>query len=287
MGTNSGYSNNMSFFKSIGKLFASPPRGIDTTVRSIKEPMIYLNLPNRSESELTGSLFCSKYEQIGIKYRHQAILEEILKGNIPDFLRKFFEIQITDEKNTINYFVSLDYLAIGNDQDFVRMPMPVDIAQKIATEANCSLITKKISDDIWKNAIHKIPQFPMGTLNMTSLLTYVKHNGMVNKFLGNSDKNLSAGHHKDYVLHNSLAPNNPSKRTAIYGWAGTNGIPIQGPGVQASAHSIEYVDYSQAVRLISNSCVVNDNMMTIQEVFSHPEYSKLVNYEGILKFKSF
>lgn len=289
MGSNSGYPNYMSFLKAIGKLFSSPTRIVDTTVRSIKEKkMIYLDLPERNSSAITGSLFCSKYDGVNINIRHQAIFDEIASGNVPDFLRSFSEIQITDGTNKINYFVLPDYLAIGSNDDFVRMPMPVNIAQQIATASNCSLITKKISDDIWKFSANKISQFPMGTSNMTSLLTYKKHNNSVNQFLNGKDTALlSAGHHKDYVLHNSLIPNNPNKRTAIYGWAGTSGIPIQGPGVQSSAHSIEYVDYSQAVRLISNACVVNDNMITIQEAFSDSNISKLINYDGVLKFLSF
>jgi hypothetical protein len=57
---------------------------------------------------------------------------------------------------------------------------------------------------------------------------------------------------------------------------------IQTPGF---AHNINYrsSDYSQICLLVSNRCFINGNQMNIKDVFSHKEYSKLINYTGILK----
>ncbi len=60
--------------------------------------------------------------------REQAILEELLKGNLPDFLRNLIPVKLQYQPGagntlTATIFVMPEYLAIGSDKDFLRIPM--------------------------------------------------------------------------------------------------------------------------------------------------------------------
>ena len=58
-----------------------------------------------------GKAFAETIADLPAKARENAIVQEILRGNIPDFLRKFSTIQL----DGMTYEVMPDYLAIGSD----------------------------------------------------------------------------------------------------------------------------------------------------------------------------
>jgi len=60
--------------------------------------------------------------------------------------------------------VSPDYLAIGSDSDFVRVPMALPTARAIAWESGCSLPTKKLVDLIWAQATVKLSPIDLAAL---------------------------------------------------------------------------------------------------------------------------
>ena len=68
--------------------------------------------------------------------REEAIARELLRGNIcPDFLRKFQAVTIRGKdkaarEHTATVEVMPDYLAVGSDTDFVRVPMTPQTAQR-------------------------------------------------------------------------------------------------------------------------------------------------------------
>ena len=109
------------------------------------------------------------------------------------------------------------------------------------------------------------------------------HNNIINNQLIHLDyRQLTAGHKKDIVLTNKLAPNNPARRVAIYGWFNNDGSPIQ--GLNPADHDDLYEDYSHGVRMIANDVIINGNPMRIQDVFKDQILNKLVSDEGILAF---
>jgi len=60
--------------------------------------------------------------------REQAILAQIMEGNLPDFLRNLKPVRLIDrledgKSTTATIFVTPDYSAIGSDDDFLLMPM--------------------------------------------------------------------------------------------------------------------------------------------------------------------
>jgi hypothetical protein len=59
--------------------------------------------------------------------REQAILKEMLEGNIPAFLRNLVPVALSYQSPdgkplTATIFVMPEYLSIGSEQDFLRIP---------------------------------------------------------------------------------------------------------------------------------------------------------------------
>lgn len=243
-------------------------------------------IPQRESNAMTGSDFIKLNKNLVGPTREAHILEEFLHGNIPNFLKNFTAITVADTSNSITYLVMTDYLAIGSDTDYVRMPMNPHTAQTIADKYDCVLPTKKMVDDIWKASKIKLAPLPWGPPYDQSMMSTERiglHNGKVqNQLHGMDNTSLISGHKKDVVLTNKLSPNNPNKKVAIYGWKQLNGQPIQ--GLNAKDHADLYADYSHGIRLIAKTIFVNSNLMKISDVFADNKLSSLISDEGILTF---
>jgi len=93
--------------------------------------------------------------------RDETFLKEILKGNVPRFLRKGKIITVTftgkdKAEHTIHYQVMKDYLMVGNNRDHVIVPLIPATAQRIADKLGCILPTKKMVDQIFAVAPVKL-----------------------------------------------------------------------------------------------------------------------------------
>jgi hypothetical protein len=203
-------------------------------------------IPNKKSNSKTGTEFIQSIANVNRTVRQQYILDELLSGNVPDFFRKFSPVTVKNGTDSIVYLVSSDFLCIGTNQDYVRIPMQPYTAQKIADQYDCTLPTRKMVNDIWKASPNKLQPLPWGPPYDSSMMNVDRiaiHNSRIQNQLTNKDyTNLTSGHKKDVVLTNKLSPNNPNKRVAIYGWIQPNGVAIQGPGVQASVHEDTYED---------------------------------------------
>lgn len=243
-------------------------------------------IPPRSNNAMTGSQFIESTRNMNRNDREKAILKEISQGNVPDFIRdlKPVTVSITDsqgKKHTAKISVMPDYLAIGSNNDYVRIPMNPVTAQKIADKTGTILPTKKMVDDIYKNAEAKMsPQpLPAGSTMMSNEY-YEKHNQMVESQIsskGYTQGQLIAGHQKDVVITNRL--DNKPTQVAIYGWHQNNGKPIQ---PLSTVHENTYADYSHGVRLVSSNITVDGKKMDIKDVLKDPELSKLLSDEGAI-----
>ncbi|MGK3946175.1 hypothetical protein ABK046_48475, partial [Streptomyces caeruleatus] len=80
-------------------------------------------IPERNNNAVTGSQFIQNNINIKGNIREQNILNEFLSGNIPDFLRNFKAIDVISGNNILTFLTMSDYLSIGSNQDYVRMPM--------------------------------------------------------------------------------------------------------------------------------------------------------------------
>ncbi len=242
-------------------------------------------IPLRPYLAMTGSEFGKYISAIRGPQREQAILHQLVKGNLPDFLRKLKPVQMDDilengRNITATIFVMPDYLAIGSDHDFLRIPMDLPTATEIAAKFGFTLPTKKMVDAIFKqSAFHFKPDpMPAGP-RMRSTVYYLKHDQKIHEqFSPDCPQDaLKSGHKKDIVLTNRLA-RRPGK-LAIYGWHRLSGTPIQ---PLCTVHRADYADYSHGVRLVSDTILLDGASMSIYEILEDPRLAGVLSEEGAI-----
>lgn len=252
---------------------------VEASPEQVNEVNLF-NIPQRGSDAMTGSEFISQNINLGGAKREANIVKEICNGNIPDFLKTFVPIT----SGIITYYVAPDYLSIGDNSDFVRMPMNPKSAKLIADQFGCALPTKKMVDDIYKNAAFKLNAKPFGPPydhTMESTARFDWSNKQIQAQLTNmmvtSELGLVAGHKKDVVIGKPLLTR--KNIVAIYGWF-LNGKAIQGPFPNYSSHDASYADYSHGIRLISRQVKVNDKYMDIYKVLNEPTLASLITDDG-------
>lgn len=239
-----------------------------------------LTLPERPADVPTGSQFLQQVLMLSRQEREASILREIMQGNVPAFERKLTPLRLTFQsddgaKHSAVYYVTSDYLAIGTDTDFVRMPMTPATAVTISRAAHAALITRKISDDVFSAAEVKLQPQPM-TKDRDAAATFGEHHRLIEKQRGETPpEKLIVGIKKDVVLTNRLREK--SHKVAIYGWHYPHGAPIQSLYV---GHVDWYVDYSHGVRLMADEMLIDGQPHKVAEVLKHPEWHKLLSDEG-------
>jgi len=234
--------------------------------------------PERPDGAMTGSEFANHIMTMGpFQAREDAICNEILSGNIPDFMRYFLPISVSIGANTIKYLVSPDLLSVGSNSDYIRVPLNPLTAQKIAATCGCTLPTSKIARQIWTAAEIKLAPNPNGPpydTYMQSVDAFVKSNTKINNALvGQPLGKLVSGHKKDIVICKQLL-NDPS-RVAIYGWFQLNGVPIQ--GLNPRDHGKGYKDYSHGVRLVSRHVLINGAPYDLFDVLNNSSLCSLIS----------
>lgn len=258
-----------------------------TQPSEIEAPLVTIPKPVASPSSptLSGSAFGRKLLGANEQRREQLILEEFRKGNIPDFLRNFSKVRFISQtrsgkKKEVTLFVLPDYLAVGTNSDYLRMPMTPLTAQLIADQYGLLLPTVKIVDAIYRAASVKLDPRPFKPgPQMVSVGELVRHNGVVQAGLKSQvPQGLVAGHKKDIVITNLLLkkPN----RVAIYGWHLRSGTAIQ---PLTTVHGSWYADYSHGARLMAGTMVIDDVSYKVSDVLRDPELSALISYEGPMK----
>jgi hypothetical protein len=211
-------------------------------------------------------------------------LEEISKGNLPEFLRKLVPVELqceleNGEHLAATIFVTPDYLAIGSDSDFLRIPMNLHTAVTIAERFGFILPTRKMVDAIYlQSNYHLMPQpLPAGP-QMRSTEYYSTHNQLIEDQMNAMGAPLGAlvsGDKKDVVMSNRLAMN--VGRIAIYGWHRGPGEPIQ---PLSTVHGANYADYSHGIRLISEWALVNGKLQSIRQLLQDPARARVLSDEG-------
>lgn len=237
-------------------------------------------IPKRPADATGGRAFLAKLEGMKPKEREVAIADEIARGNVPDFLRTFHQVTVTakdakGKEHTAVLEVMPDYLAVGTDTDFVRVPMTPMTAAFIAERFGCDLPTRKIADDVYQAATVKLEPKPL-TTDREAVATFLKHHEIIEgQREGKKLGELVAGIKKDVVASNRLTEK--ANRVAIYGWHKTDGTPIQPLTV---VHVNTYVDYSHGVRLVKRAVTVDGRERDLRHVLVSPELSPLVSDEG-------
>ncbi|MDA0746013.1 MAG: hypothetical protein O2954_05800 [bacterium] len=241
-------------------------------------------IPQREQNALTGSEFAKRTAGMPGSERQQAALKELLQGNIPNFLRHLKPVQISEtlpdgKKVTATAWVMPDYLAIGTNEDFLRIPLTYSTAIEVARVFHLSLPTPKLVDNIYQQAVRHFKPQPMKPgPKMRSSEYYLEHEKKIEAQqpdlpLGE----LVAGHKKDVVITNRL--NKKPGRIAIYGWHRLNGRPIQ---PLSTVHDAEYADYSHGIRLVGQTVTINGKAFSFFDALKNPLLAPLFTYEGKL-----
>ncbi len=241
-----------------------------------------LEAPPRKPTAISGSAFLKSEVGVPIAEREAAVLRELLAGNIPNASRILTPVRVQcidslGHRHSGTVFAMSDYLAVGTDEDSFRVPLSPNIAVQVADAFRATLLTTKLSDDVFTAATARLEPRPL-TKDRESIETFFEHHRTIESQLSDvADKRLVAGIKKDIVFSNALEqkPN----RVAIYGWHKRDGLPIQGLYV---GHKDSYVDYSHGVRLVSEQVVVDGVTMHIAEVLKSPELHTLLSNEGVI-----
>jgi hypothetical protein len=249
-----------------------------------------LHIKSRKINAVGGKAFVMSIcdSTLSLRQREKMILKAIKEGNIPNFMRKLTAIrdsvQINNTYVQIVYYVTPDYLSIGNDSDFLYIPMTPMLAQKVANKTHCSLPTKKMVDRIYKSAVIKLtPQPILPSANMTTVPVFEAHTDSVMKGLqpyieSHAHGALTAGDKKDIVISNKIYQGN-GPCVVIYGWHKSDGRPIQ---PLFNKHLNTWADYSHGVRLVQNKVFINGKPNTLRKVLANPLLCPLLSEEGVI-----
>lgn len=216
--------------------------------------------------------------------RERAILEEVLSGNVPRFLRALVPVAVgglaeDGRRVEITVCVSPDYLAVGSNKDFLLVPVQLGTALEVARRFGSVLPTKKLVDAIYAQAAVRLRPQPLAPgREMRSTEYYWRHNELIRKQrseVGGLLGSLTAGDKKDLVLTKRLAQR--PGRVAIYGWHRAEGDPIQ---PLSTVHGFQYADYSHGVRLVSAIAYLDGRPTFLLDLLADPALAGLLSDEG-------
>jgi len=248
------------------------------------QPSSGLKIPARDPLAESGSAFMARIEELPLAEREEEIFRAVAAGNIPSFLRNLvtLEARFTDaggKEHHVQYEVMPDYLAVGSDDDFCRIPMNPHTAQRLANLFEASLLTAKLSDHIYENAEVKLAPFnyiPVGNANEL-VSKFRDHNEQIEsqfKDAGGNRGQLTAGIKKDVILSYIIAEKRD--RVVLYGWHKLDGKPIQ---PVYSGHIDWYVDYSHGIRLVNDRVLIDGKPVSLREALMHPVLFSLFSNE--------
>ena len=250
------------------------------------QEMTTLPLPPRPAGAMTGSQFYNLVTSATVGVREQYVVNEIASGNVPDFIRTLRPITVSatigGTPHTATYYVTPDYMAIGSDADFFRMPMSAPLAQQIADTCGCTLTTRKMTNDVYTNCQVKVAPYPFSpaVYDIMSVPVFWASNSAI------EGQRLAAGHvlgqllggtKKDVVVTPQIATMPSPPRVAIYGWHQLSGVPIQNLYL---GHEAAYHDYSHGIRLVRNYLTVDSSVTTVGAVLSNANLAALLSDEG-------
>jgi hypothetical protein len=270
--------------------FAALVASLALSVAAAQEstPTVRLRLPSRPAAAVTGSAFLAQARGANVAEREAGVAREVERGNVPDFLRVLCPVTLrADDRDgrarTLTVYVTPDYLAIGSDADFARMPLTPAAAERIAAGLGCVLPTRRVVDAIHAQAEIKLAPSPLKPTSEMVLPSYfLAHQRRIEaqwQALGSRARRgaLTAGHKKD-VVRSARLLTRPG-RVAIYGWHRTNGRPIQ---PLSTVHTSDYADYSHGVRLVHETARIDGQPRRVVEVLSDPTLWPLLSDEGPL-----
>lgn len=258
--------------------------------------------PERPFDAMTGSQFVESVMNLPLgDEREEMIKSQLLAGNVPSWARTALAVPVTCPDHTGVFFALPDYLAIGSDDDYVRVPMNPLTAQAVADAVGCVLPTRAMVNAIWAGALAKLVYKNLPpTPEMTSTKWFSDHNAIIQAQLASFGKDptqgIVAGHKKDVVLCKAFEdpapyPSGHGDRVAIYGWCkvinydGTWEV-IQ--GLNPTSHNNKYADYSHGIRLVCQQMLKDGNYTDVALVLAEDTgAAALLSDEGPLSISRY
>ena len=266
------------------------PQGLSAQKKAkIDKRAGYMDVPwfqnhDRGEKAPDGHAYIQMVQDTGFWAMEDMTVSQILSGNVPSALKKFRKIVYKADGHKVEMWVLPDYLAVGNDQDFVRMPMGPLAAQRVADSLYCSLPTTFLSDridEVSEGRIEIFPFRPVGDRNMKPLC-FEDSNNAINALMRSKGLKFGqfvSGLKKDVVLTTRLE-NEPDyyRHVAIYGWFHPDGHPQQPLFIR---HGNFYSDYSHGIRLIYRTIKIDGKEYDLRAVLEDPFLFRLVSKEDV------
>jgi N-acetyl-anhydromuramyl-L-alanine amidase AmpD len=231
---------------------------------------------------MKGSAFASRFGSASQAERESRVFDLVDRGSFVRWPWKSVACATGSFRG--EFYVASDYFAIGEEDDFLRLPISPILAQRIADRLGWTLPTARMVDEIWAAAEVRTAPSPWGPpydATMTSVSRFVAHDARVtmqlDKFSPGWRGRLVAGHKKDVVLSNKLVRG----RVAIYGWHALDGIPIQ--SLNVSSHADSYADYSHGARFVRGDMSVNGTSTRVSDVLSSSLLHALISDEGVMR----
>ncbi len=246
-----------------------------------------LNVPPRTSGAMTGSQFTVAILPLSFTARENLIYNEFISGNVPNFYRNLSPVTstavISGSVQSVTYYVTPDYIAIGSDADYFLCPMSPIVATKITDSIGCTLPTRKMVNDIYAQAALKLPPLTIpASGTMTTVQAFAQHNNMVGSQRSSSVTayplgTLVGGDKKDIVISNLIY--STANRVVIYGWHTSIGNPIQ---PLSNVHADTYMDYSHGMRFVQNAVVYNGSATTVKAILQSSTLNPLLSDEGVI-----
>lgn len=247
---------------------------------------------DKPAATMTGDNFIRRADTTDFWTLEDRIVEAVTSGQVPDALRHFRKITFTTpvvdsveilrRRHKVEIWVLPDYVAIGTNDDYVRMPMGPLAAQRIADALDCTLPTTYLVDRIAEASeghIDIFPFRPLGSRNCQPIV-FQDSNNAINalfKAHGYHFGQFISGLKKDIVItYKIMTLTEYDRNVAIYGWHHPDGRAQQPLFVR---HGNFYVDYSHGVRLIYNKVKIDGVEYNIREILESPELYRLLSDE--------
>ncbi len=243
-----------------------------------------LPLPGRFRGAPGGRQFAAAVAPLSDHDRYNAAVEQILAGNLPAFIRPMTAVALSPAPgqpgpDRVTVFVTPDYLCLGSDDDFLRIPLDLPGASRVARRLHLALPTPRIVDAVYRHAGTVLAPAPIPpSALMRSMAVTQEHQAMIEAARhGRPILPLIAGHKKDLVLTNRLHEH--PDRVAIYGWHRPDGHPIQPLSL---VHGKGYADYSHGIRLLSRTVLVDGVPMDYFTALADPRIGPVLTREGTI-----
>ena len=265
-------------------LLASPLVEISAAKAAECPDVLASAIPSRPSGAPSAAKFVQGIIGLSGTERESKIAAELRSGNIPNHLRHLDPVRLQAETSSgetaeITICVGPDYLAVGSDKDFLRVPMGLQAAITTATSFGFVLPTPRMVDAIYQQAEIRLAPEPLPAGDaMRSTPYYVTHNQIIaaqRRQIAAAPDSLTAGHKKDLVLTNRLW--SKQGRVAIYGWHQPDGTPIQ---PLSTVHGARYADYSHGVRLVSMVAYVDGVPRSLLDLLQDPRIAGSLSGEG-------